>query len=83
MSSMKDPNAAEPPELDEDDILTCCALRFDGSAFAEDTGFDGGAALDRFFESGEWPGSLEERFALFFLLQRDLCKWALGRMDTR
>src|SRR6478672_8545134 len=61
----------------EDDILSCCALRFDGWKFREATGFNHVRAIDRFFETGWWPPSEYKRLASFFLLQRGLCTWDL------
>src|SRR5687768_9792304 len=63
--------------LDANDVLTACALRFDGHAYASATGFDKNAAMQRYFDTGEWPEAVEERLALFYLLQRALHKWEL------
>ena len=59
----------------EDEILICCALRFDGYAYAEATGLILSEATDRLVADGVWPESREERLAVFFALQRYLGKW--------
>lgn len=68
--------------LNEADILTNCALRFDGYKYAEQTGFDHQPLLSTFFKTGEWCGSDAELLATFFILQRRLCKWDLAYMPT-
>lgn len=60
--------------LDERDILTHCALRFDGCAYLEQTGFDHQQALEEFLRTGEWRFSPSEAMATLFALQRFLCK---------
>ena len=67
---------------DEDDILTACALRFDGNKYVESTGFDHKAALDRFFVTGQFPQRREEQWTLFFMLQRYLMKWG-GEYESK
>ncbi|MFW5683037.1 MAG: hypothetical protein ACOC1G_08545 [Phycisphaeraceae bacterium] len=65
----------------EDAIITAYALRFDGYAYQEETGFDGvydrdGRKLSRnFFDHGTLPDNHLERLAFFFKMQRFLCKW--------
>ena len=59
------------------DVLTACALRFDGWRYQQDTGFDQKAAFDQFFRTGQWKLSAEEKLATFFMLQRGLNKWDL------
>ena len=61
----------------EDDILTSCALRFDGWKFKETTGFDHEQALDHFWRTGEWNISPDEQLATFFMLQQGLCQRGL------
>ena len=68
--------ASEEP-LRPDDILTTCALRFQGWRYQEETGFDQAAAFDRYFETGNWSLTDNEKLAAFFLLQRGLSKWDL------
>ena len=63
--------------LDERDILTLSALRFDGYQYLEDKPFDHRTALDQFFRTGVWDLSDFEKLAVFFCLQRALCKWDL------
>jgi len=63
--------------FDESEILTACALRFNGYKFIERTEFDYEAALERFFVNGEWNLSQAEELAIFFMLQRRLLKWDL------
>ncbi len=65
------------PEFHERDILTRFALRFDGHKYASAFGLDARRALADFFATGQWALSPNEKQALFFLLQRDLCHWAL------
>lgn len=64
-------------ELQEEEILTACALRFDGYAYVEATGFDYDRAIDNYFRSGVWDLEPLEQLATFFMLQRGLCKWNL------
>jgi hypothetical protein len=65
-------------ELVEDDILTACALRFDGWLYQEHTGFDQVPVIDRYLETGQWKElSTLEKLCVFFLLQRGLFKWDL------
>jgi hypothetical protein len=61
----------------EHDILTACALRFDGYAYQRATGFEIDGILEAFWRTGEWPDDLAQRMATFFFLQRALCKWDL------
>jgi hypothetical protein len=56
----------------ESEILSCCALRFDGWGYYSQHGFDQRKALDNFFESGKWNLSALERLCMFFLLHRSL-----------
>lgn len=61
----------------EDDILSACALRFDGWQYIEMTDFDHQRALESFFQTGQWPSVALEQLAMFFTLQRGLFKWGL------
>ncbi len=56
--------------FDEHDILTHCALRFDGYAYLEQSGFDHQQALEDFFQTGEWNLSPLEAMTTLFTLQR-------------
>ena len=67
----------------EDEVLICCALRFDGWKFIKDTGFAYEVALERFWATGQWELTPEEQLALFFMLQRGLYKWGLEREPRR
>lgn len=59
-----------------EDAMTTCALRFDGYTFMEETGFDHRAALDTFYQTGEWNHlTLPQQMSAYFLLQRYLNKW--------
>ncbi|HEX8281901.1 MAG TPA: hypothetical protein VF588_00880 [Pyrinomonadaceae bacterium] len=62
---------------DEEEILTACALRFDGYKYCEGTGFDYNSALNTYFEGGGWNIAPLEQLATFFMLQRGLFKWNL------
>src|SRR5258705_11640185 len=67
-----------PPENDgrhEDEILICCALRFDGYAYVEAAGLTFPETTNRVVDDGIWPESREERLTVFFGLQRYLYKW--------
>lgn len=64
--------------MEESDILTACALRFDGWKYCEDVGWaeeDRLRVTDRLVESLEIPTDPMRRLALFFMLQRYLFKW--------
>ena len=64
-----------PQPLDEDRILTFAALRFDGYAYADATGFDWMEwTTEHFAAEGDQLEPLEV-LALFFASQRYLCKW--------
>ena len=69
-------NTHEKP-LDADNIMTACALRFDGYKYIEETGFDAKAGIDAYMETERWDRPAEEKLAIFFVLQRSLCKWSL------
>lgn len=67
---------------DEDAILSAAALRFDGYAYADTTGFDWqGWTPERYAAQGDQLKPLEV-LALFFSMQRFLCKWG-GEMLPR
>ena len=63
--------------LDPDAIVTSCALRFDGHKYVEETGFDVEAGIDAYMETETWDRPDEEKLAIFYILQRCLCKWSL------
>jgi hypothetical protein len=62
------------PKL-EDDILSACALRFDGYKYQKATRYDPASVLGDFFKTGQWPSDPLKQLASFFFLQRFLCKW--------
>lgn len=62
---------------EERQILNTCALRFDGWRYKGDHQFDQRQAITHFFNTGTWQLSEHEQLAVFFLLQRGLCKWDL------
>lgn len=64
-------------QLDEKELLSTCALRFDGWKYKEKSGFDQVAALNSFFATGNWNLTPLEQMTVFFLLQRGLSKWDL------
>ncbi len=66
---------------DDDDAFIFAALRFDGYAFRDATGFDDHAAFERARDEGPDGLTLEQRFALLFLLQRYLYKWGGERLS--
>jgi hypothetical protein len=63
--------------LEEDEILICCALRFDGYKYREMAGFDEEPPLREFFRTGRWSLTPLEQMTTFFMLQRGLYKWGL------
>lgn len=64
-------------EFQEEEILTACALRFDGYKYCDEAGFDYNKALDDYFASERWDIAPLEQLATFFMLQKGLCKWNL------
>ena len=64
-------------DLQESQILNACALRFDGYKYQEEKSYDHRAAIDNFFEYGQWDIEPIEKLTTFFLLQRALSKWDL------
>lgn len=56
--------------FDESEIISACALRFDGYKYLEETGFDVDEALAYFFLTGGWNIRPIEQLAVFFILQR-------------
>lgn len=58
----------------EKSILACAALRFDGYAYMDKTGYDSQAALQAFIDEGRLPNSPVDQLCLFFSLQRALMK---------
>lgn len=63
--------------LDAVDILTYCALRFDGFKYLEETGLDTKLAIDELLEETPCDWDDLKKLGVFFSLQRALCKWAL------
>ena len=63
------------PEFTEHDILTACALRFDGYKYAEENGAVLSYYCQRLDEIGIDGLTDLERMAAFFAHQRYLCKW--------
>ena len=75
----------QQPESDaerEDDILICCALRFDGYRYLEISGFAAEPVLEQSIATGTFPDNELQRLTLFFLLQRLLFKWG-GEREPR
>ncbi|MCA9288792.1 MAG: hypothetical protein KDA05_09425 [Phycisphaerales bacterium] len=68
--------------LDEDDIITHAALRLDGYACLERTGFDTDAAGRRCLAARECDLATLEAMMVLFTLQRWLFKWG-GEMLQR
>jgi hypothetical protein len=62
--------------MEEDDVLICWAMRFDGYLYQEDTGFEPDVFSKRFFRTNslEWAEPLD-CLAAFFFLQRFLYKF--------
>ena len=60
-----------------DEVLTSCALRFDGHKYIKETGFDVEAGIDAYMETEAWDRPDEEKLTIFYILQRCLCKWSL------
>lgn len=57
-------------EVNELDLLACCAQRFNAPQFATDhPSFNQQKALDTYFRKAKWPAKLEEKFAVFYFLQ--------------
>jgi len=61
----------------EDEILTRCALRFDGRRYLRETGYDPAPLLDAYIATGDWPEDAEPEhlLAAFYALQRRLNAW--------
>ena len=68
-------NDTEP--LDANDILIKTALRFDGYRYLEKTGFDTNVAIEQLHEDLPIDWDDPQKLAVFFILQRSLCKWSL------
>ena len=66
---------------DEDSILIACALRFAGYEYIHSTHFDTTAAFDKLDNHNSFPDDNLQKFALFFLLQRDFYKWGGDRLS--
>ena len=71
------PGFSEGTHLDEETILICCALRFDGYKYAEEHGFNPEGPVHQYLQTGKWNGAELELLAVFFHLQRALFKWSL------
>lgn len=66
----------------EDEILTTCALRFDGYEYQEyreelDNEIDLEECLENFLGTNAWNLEDNEKLTIFFILQRSLFKWGL------
>jgi len=70
-------NDTEP--LDANDILIKTALRFDGYRYLKETGFDTNLAIEQLHEDHPTDWDDPQKLAVFFILQRSLCKWSLVR----
>lgn len=66
-----------PSKLNEENILICCALRFDGYQYNNDHDVNVEALIHEFFKTGQWQGTDAECLSAFFHLQRSLFKWGL------
>ena len=75
MAGSESPSSHEPFSASE--ILTCCALRFDGYPWQDDYDFDHQKAIEDFFKKNVWDLRDEEKLATFFFLQRGLNKFGL------
>lgn len=71
----------EPMSLGEFEFLSACALRFNGWLYEDVAGFDSGAAYHRYVAAHGEYGTLEERMAIFFYLQRYFAKGWLWETD--
>jgi hypothetical protein len=75
------------PDLEDPgdgDILTACALRFDGYAYHTQSGFDHLAAFDALEQGGVLARfELTQHLDFFFLLKRYLCKWGGDMLSRR
>ena len=67
----------ELTRLEAYDILIDCALRFDGYLYLEETGFDTNQAIQDLASDVKNTWNELETLAVFFILQRSLCKWSL------
>jgi hypothetical protein len=77
---------SQPPGLEESEILSGWALRFDGWKFVGETGWsdeDRMEAERRMVESLEFPESQEMQLCLFFFRQRFLFKWGGDRLSPQ
>jgi hypothetical protein len=64
-------------ELNEEKILSCCALRFDGYTYAAEHDFKPDEFISAFLQTGQWQGNEAQCLSAFFYLQRALFKWSL------
>lgn len=63
---------------EEEEMITACALRFDGYRYLEQTSFDATAALGAAWVSDKYPANTLELMAMFFVLQRMVFKYGQG-----
>ena len=63
--------------LEASEILNDTALRFDGYKYLEETGFDTNVAIEQLHEDLPTDWDDLQKLAVFFVLQRSLCKWSL------
>lgn len=63
--------------MKDDDILSACALRFDGYKYQQQTEFDAKKVLANYFLNQQWELQPLELLATFFFLQRSLYKYDL------
>lgn len=66
----------------ENDILICCALRFDCYRYMEVASFNSEQAILTALEGGQLPTDELQKLAMFFWLQRFLFKWG-GEREPR
>lgn len=66
---------APEPAYQEQDVLTACALRFDGYKYLEQVLEDDRSVIDAHVDQGTIPEDPFLRMTMFFLLQRYLMKW--------
>lgn len=67
---------------DEGNVLTACALRFDGYGYLKNEMGDDSEFVNRHLKQGTFPDDAAQRMTLFFLLQRYLGKWG-GEYEPR
>ena len=67
----------ELTRLEAYEILTDCALRFDGYLYLDETDFDTNQAIQDLASDVKSTRNELQTLAVFFILQRSLCKWSL------